>query len=236
MGSVSTQSVTMKSFILASLFTTCLSAPTATPVASGDPAGPLTLAFGDAVHTPKGLRSYSLEGFSEDLDQDGFVDPIGQAVVVAPAVAPVTYTVPKVVTVPKVAAVPAPAPVTYTVPKLTVPAPVTYTVPKLTVPAPVTSTVPVPAVSDKDTVVPAATAPLIYSSVPVVPSVINYSGVKAEYASDPLVGKLQYLPGFAPFTGVPFLGGLVPAAAAAAPAVEAAAPAVEAAGEGVEAV
>merc|ERR1712080_272426 len=211
MGSVSTQSVTMKSFILASLFTTCLSAPTATHVASGDPAGPLTLAFGDAVHTPKGLRSYSLEGFSEDLDQDGFVDPIGQAVVVAPAVAPVTYTVPKVaVTVPKVAAVPAPAPVTYTVP--------------------------VPAVSDKDTVVPAATAPLIYSSVPVVPSVINYSGVKAEYASDPLVGKLQYLPGFAPFTGVPFLGGLVPAAAAAAPAVEAAAPAVEAAGEGVEAV
>merc|ERR1712080_236082 len=122
MGSVSTQSVTMKSFILASLFTTCLSAPTATHVASGDPAGPLTLAFGDAVHTPKGLRSYSLEGFSEDLDQDGFVDPIGQAVVVAPAVAPVTYTVP------------------------------------------------VPAVSDKDTVVPAATAPLIYSSVPVVPS------------------------------------------------------------------
>merc|ERR1712080_519645 len=204
MGSVSTQSVTMKSFILASLFTTCLSAPTATHVASGDPAGPLTLAFGDAVHTPKGLRSYSLEGFSEDLDQDGFVDPIGQAVVVAPAVAPVTYTVPKVaVTVPKVAAVPAP---------------VTYTVPKLTVPAPVTYTVPVPAVSDKDTVVPAATAPLIYSSVP-------------------LVGKLQYLPGFAPFTGVPFLGGLVPAAAAAAaPAVEAAAPAVEAAGEGVEAV
>merc|ERR1712080_239410 len=53
------------------------------------------------------------------------------------------------------------------------------TVPKLTVPAPVTYTVPVPAVSDKDTVVPAATAPLIYSSVPVVASVINYSGVKA---------------------------------------------------------
>merc|ERR1712080_262765 len=187
---------------------------------------PPLLAFGDAVHTPKGLRSYSLEGFSEDLDQDGFVDPIGQAVVVAPAVAPVTYTVPKVaVTVPKVAAVPAPA--TYTVPKLTVPAPVTYTVPKLTVPAPVTYTVPVPAVSDKDTVVPAATAPLIYSSVPVVPSVIQYSGVEAQYASDPLVGELQYLPGFAPFTGVPFLGGLV---------LDAAAPAVEAAGEGVEAV
>merc|ERR1712002_1428202 len=105
---VSLQSVTMKSFIIASLLGTCLSAPTATHVASGEPAGPLTLAFGDAVHTPKGLRSYSLEGFSEDLDQDGFVDPIGQAVVVAPVVAPVAYTVPKVaVTVPKVAAVPA---------------------------------------------------------------------------------------------------------------------------------
>merc|ERR1712002_1247935 len=209
---VSLQSVTMKSFIIASLLGTCLSAPTATHVASGEPAGPLTLAFGDAVHTPKGLRSYSLEGFSEDLDQDGFVDPIGQAVVVAPVVAPVAYTVPKVaVTVPKVAAVPAPAPVTYTVP--------------------------VAAASDKDTVVPAATAPLIYSGVPVVPSVLQYQGVEAKYASEPVVGKLQYLPGFAPFTGVPFVGGLVPAAAAA-PAADAAAaaPAVEAAGEGVEAV
>merc|ERR1712002_1129815 len=88
---VSLQSVTMKSFaILASLLSCCLAAPTATHVASGEPAGPLTLAFGDAVHTPKGLRSYSLEGFSEDLDQDGFVDPIGQAVVVAPVVAPVS--------------------------------------------------------------------------------------------------------------------------------------------------
>merc|ERR1711964_513026 len=131
MGSVSLQSVTMKSFaILASLLGSCLCAPTATHVASGEPAGPLTLAFGDAVHTPKGLRSYSLEGFSEDVDQDGFVDPIGQAVVVAPAVAPVSYTVPKVT-------VPVAAPVTYTVPKISVAAPV----------------------ADKDAVVPAATAP-----------------------------------------------------------------------------
>merc|ERR1712090_119010 len=95
---------TMKSFILASLLSSCLAAPT-THVASGEPAGPLTIAFGDAVHTPKGLRSYSLEGFSEDVDQDGFVDPIGQAVVVAPA--PVTYTVPQVYTHP-VAVAPAP--------------------------------------------------------------------------------------------------------------------------------
>merc|ERR1712114_79239 len=164
---VSLQSVTMKSFaILASLLSCCLAAPTATHVASGEPAGPLTLAFGDAVHTPKGLRSYSLEGFSEDVDQDGFVDPIGQAVVVAPAVAPVSYTVPK---------------------------------------------------------------------ISVAAPVISYTGVEAKYASEPVVGKLQYLPGFAPFTGVPFVGGLAPAVAPAVEAVEAAAP-VEAAGEGVEAV
>merc|ERR1712058_120595 len=171
MGSVSHQSVTMKSFaILASLLVSCLGAPTATHVASGEPAGPLTLAFGDAVHTPKGLRSYSLEGFSEDVDQDGFVDPIGQAVVVAPAVAPVSYTVPKVT-------VPVAAPVTYTVPKISVAA----------------------AVADKDAVVPAATAPLVYTGAPVAP-VISYTGVEAKYASEPVVGKLQYLPGFAPFT------------------------------------
>merc|ERR1712098_261736 len=200
---VSLQSVTMKSFaILASLLVSCLGAPTATHVASGEPAGPLTLAFGDAVHTPKGLRSYSLEGFSEDVDQDGFVDPIGQAVVVAPAVAPVSYTVPKVT-------VPVAAPVTYTVPVAA-------------------------AVAEKDAVVPAATAPLVYTGAPVAP-VISYTGVEAKYASEPVVGKLQYLPGFAPFTGVPFVGGLAPAVAPAVEAVEAAAP-VEAAGEGVEAV
>merc|ERR1712190_683425 len=85
--------VTMKSFVLSSLFAVGLSAPT-THVNSGLPAGHLTPAFGDAVQTPKGLRSLALEGFSEDLNQDGFVDPIGQAVVAAP----VTYTVPQVYT------------------------------------------------------------------------------------------------------------------------------------------
>merc|ERR1712158_189802 len=88
-----TQAVTMKSFVLSSLFAVGLSAPT-THVNSGLPAGPLTPAFGDAVQTPKGLRSLALEGFSEDLNQDGFVDPIGQAVVAAP----VAYTVPQVYT------------------------------------------------------------------------------------------------------------------------------------------
>jgi len=80
----------------------CLSAsglalplPEAEPshVASGVPVGPLTPAFGDSVQTPKGLRSLALEGFSEDINQDGFVDPIGQAVVATPVV----YAQPQVV-------------------------------------------------------------------------------------------------------------------------------------------
>merc|ERR1711902_329057 len=49
----------------------------------GPVAGPLTAAFGDLVSTERGLRPISLEGFSEDVNQDGFVDPIAQAVPVA---------------------------------------------------------------------------------------------------------------------------------------------------------
>merc|ERR1712050_698256 len=137
-----TQAVTMKSFVLSSLFACGLAAPT-THVNSGVPVGPLTPAFGDAVQTPKGLRSLALEGFSEDLNQDGFVDPIGQAVVAAP----VAYTVPHLVSAAPVAAVrTAVAPVAYNIPNVyaTAPvavkaaepvevktAPVTYTVPQV---------------------------------------------------------------------------------------------------------
>merc|ERR1712015_162954 len=141
-----TQAVTMKSFVLSSLFACGLAAPT-THVNSGVPVGPLTPAFGDAVQTPKGLRSLALEGFSEDLNQDGFVDPIGQAVVAAP----VGYTVPHLVSAANVGVAPvaavrtAVAPVAYNVPSVyaTAPvavkaaepvevktAPVTYTVPQ----------------------------------------------------------------------------------------------------------
>jgi hypothetical protein len=59
-----------------------------------------------------------LEGFSEDLNQDGYVDPIGQAVV--PAVAPLVYTV---------AAAPAAAPAAVEAKEAVVPAatvPLTY--------------------------------------------------------------------------------------------------------------
>merc|ERR1719433_930711 len=100
----------MKSFVLSSLFACGLAAPT-THVNSGVPVGPLTLA---------------LEGFSEDLNQEGFVDPIGQAVVAAP----VTYTVPHLVSAANVGVAPvaavrtAVAPVTYNIPNVYATAPV----------------------------------------------------------------------------------------------------------------
>jgi len=89
----------MKIFVFLSVVGLSASAPAQPHVASGAPAGPLTAAFGDLVHTPKGLRSLALEGFSEDLNQDGFVDPIGQAVVPVVHHAPVvTYAHAPVVT------------------------------------------------------------------------------------------------------------------------------------------
>ena len=60
----------------------------ALPVVNEGPvSGPLTAAYGDLVQTPRGLASLALEGFSEDLNQDGYVDPVVQAAVPAAAVA-----------------------------------------------------------------------------------------------------------------------------------------------------
>merc|ERR1712026_299595 len=72
-------------------------APAADPqlLQSGLPAGPLTPAWGDGVLTPRGVRPLHLEGFSEDVNQDGFVDPIGAAVA-APAVTYAGYALPAV--------------------------------------------------------------------------------------------------------------------------------------------
>merc|ERR1739838_657598 len=151
-----TQAVTMKSFVLSSLFACGLAAPT-THDNSGVPVGPLTPAFGDAVQTPKGLRSYALEGFSEDLNQDGFVDPIGQAVVAAP----VAYTVPHLVSHANVGV----APVAYT----------GYTVPNVYATAPVA----VKAVADAVEVkaAPAAVAPVTYP----VPQVYSHAVPQVTY-------------------------------------------------------
>merc|ERR1711990_662825 len=79
--------LTMNSFVVLS---TLLAAACAAPqhVNQGPTTGPLTpVVGGDLVATPKGLRSIALEGFSEDLNEDGFVDPIAPAAP-APIVVP----------------------------------------------------------------------------------------------------------------------------------------------------
>ena len=99
------------------VFATLLAAACAAPqtlvntVNKGPQTGPLTaLVGGDLVQTPKGLRSLALEGFSEDLDQDGFVDPIAPAVP-APIPAPIVRTVPIPAAAPVFAQAPVAAPV-----------------------------------------------------------------------------------------------------------------------------
>merc|ERR1712127_434207 len=216
--------VTMKSFVLSSIVACALAAPT-THVNEGLPAGPLTPAFGDAVQTPKGLRSFALEGFSEDLNQDGFVDPIGQAVVAAP----VAYAVPHVVAAPQVYAhnvavntVAAPHVVSYAA----APHVVQYA-------APVTVKEGVPA----STELLKAVAPVVQSyAVPHVqyaaaPHLQYAAAPHVQYAAAPVATHVvPQVFNYAPFAGVPFLGGVAPVAApAVAPAaVEAEAPAVEA--------
>merc|ERR1712086_841180 len=69
-------------------------------VNEGPQTGPLTPLVGGLILTPKGFRSIDLEGFSEDLNEDGFVDPIVPAVpapILAPApIAPVYNSIPAV--------------------------------------------------------------------------------------------------------------------------------------------
>ena len=75
---------------------------------SGSAAGPLTPLVGDLVATNRGYASLSLEGFSEDVNQDGFVDPIAHAVPVVPVAyhaSPFAYHAAHVVAAPAVAEV-----------------------------------------------------------------------------------------------------------------------------------
>merc|ERR1712117_657416 len=58
---------------------------------SGSASGPLTPLVGDLVATNRGYASLSLEGFSEDVNEDGFVDPIAHAAPVVPVAAPIAY-------------------------------------------------------------------------------------------------------------------------------------------------
>merc|ERR1712012_480376 len=118
----------------------------------GSASGPLTPAVGDLVATPNGYRSLALEGFSEDLNQDGFVDPIGQAVPVVQTVA-----VPAVAAAPVATYAALPAIKTVAVPAVkTVAAPAVKTV---AVPA---ATVPVAVPAVKTVAVPAATVPVAH--------------------------------------------------------------------------
>ena len=60
-------------------------------ITTSESAGPLTgVHAGNLVETPRGLRPLDLEGFSEDLDEDGQVDPlVSVQSVTAPAAAAV---------------------------------------------------------------------------------------------------------------------------------------------------
>merc|ERR1719513_399810 len=95
-------SVNMKQFVVLSALVSCaLGAPVAEADAdaqvllakpyinSGSASGPLTPLVGDLVATNRGYASLSLEGFSEDVNEDGFVDPIAHAAPVVPVAAPV---------------------------------------------------------------------------------------------------------------------------------------------------
>merc|ERR1712117_872082 len=89
--------INMKPFIaLSALAAASMAAPTADP----QYAGPVHAAVGDLVATRRGCRPVSLEGFSEDDNQDGFVDPVGQVApvlhhpVVAPYAAPLLHHAP----------------------------------------------------------------------------------------------------------------------------------------------
>merc|ERR1712241_53742 len=121
--------ITMNSFVV---FATLLAAACAAPqtvvntVNQGPQTGPATPIIGDAVATPKGFRSLALEGFSEDLNQDGFVDPIvpaAPAPVVVPA--PIARIAAPVAVAPQVAF---PAPVAAPIVKAA-PAPVAVAAP-----------------------------------------------------------------------------------------------------------
>merc|ERR1712037_834282 len=115
-------SVNMKHFAVLSALVSCaVAAPVAEAEAdpqlllakpyinSGSASGPLTPLVGDLVATNRGYASLSLEGFSEDVNEDGFVDPIAHAAPVVAVAAPVAYHVaaPAVAQVKTVAVAPA---------------------------------------------------------------------------------------------------------------------------------
>merc|ERR1712214_152370 len=219
--------VVMKQFVtLLAVVGSSLAAPAADPqlvkvaapyINQGAASGPLTPAIGDLVATPKGYKSLALEGFSEDLNQDGFVDPIGQAVV------PVVHHAP-VVAAPAVAAYSVKAPVA-AAKVVAAPAVATYTVPAAT-----TKVVAAPAVAAYHAAPAAvATAPVVqhvgynvHHTVQHVPQVAVQKHVTHHVTQH----VINHAPVVGAFTGI-LPAGVVPVAAAEAAPVAAEAPAVE---------
>merc|ERR1712003_477952 len=217
--------VVMKQFVtLLAVVGSSLAAPAADPqlvkvaapyINQGAASGPLTPAIGDLVATPKGYKSLALEGFSEDLNQDGFVDPIGQAVV------PVVHHAP-VVAAPAVAAYSVKAPIAATK-VVAAPAVATYTVPAAT-----TKVVAAPAVAAYHA------APVAVATAPVVQHVGYNVHHTVQHVPQVAVQKhvthhvTQHVINHAPVVGA-YTAGVVPAVAA--PVVAAAAPAVAVAAE-----
>merc|ERR1712227_258103 len=96
MGIISVSNIIMKVLIcLSAVLAIAHCGPLNAYLTSGGAAGPVHAAVGPLVATKRGFRDINLEGFSEDDDQDGFVDPIGQVAPVAYA-APVAYHAPVV--------------------------------------------------------------------------------------------------------------------------------------------
>merc|ERR1712003_195070 len=226
--------VVMKQFVtLLAVVGSSLAAPAADPqlvkvaapyINQGAASGPLTPAIGDLVATPKGYKSLALEGFTEDLNQDGFVDPIGQAVVpvVQPAVA--AYAVPRVaapvVAAPAVAAYSVKAPVA-AAKVVAAPAVATYTVPAAT-----TKVVAAPAVAAYHA------APVAVATAPVVQHVGYNVHHTVQHVPQVAVQKhvthhvTQHVINHAPVVGA-YTAGVAPVAAAEAAPVATEAPAVE---------
>merc|ERR1712029_663999 len=201
--------VVMKQFVtLLAVVGSSLAAPAADPqlvkvaapyINQGAASGPLTPAIGDLVATPKGYKSLALEGFSEDLNQDGFVDPIGQAVV------PVVHYAP-VVAAPAVAAYSVKAPVAATK-VVAAPAVATYTVPAAT-----TKVVAAPAVAAYHA------APVAVATAPVVQHVADDVHHIVQHV--PQVAVQKHVTHHAPVVGA--FTGLLPAGVAPVAAAEAA--------------
>lgn len=197
----------MKAFIILALAAVSSAAPAADPqlLQSGLPAGPLTPAWGDLVATPRGARPLHLEGFSEDVNQDGFVDPIGQAV------APVVAAAPAVLPYAGYAGYP------YALPALAAPV-----VKKVEVEAPK------PVVATYAHALPAATyahalPALTYATHHVPVATHHYTVPVSTHTETINLGTHVYSHTLPHAYGAPFLGGLpVVAAAAAEPAAEAA--------------